>query len=682
MVSDNPPVAKTVPFVRTQHGIEVPDEYAWLQNKQDPEVIAYLEAENAYARAALAHTEQLQEQIFQELRGRIKEDDQDAPYRHGGFLYYTRVEAGKQYRLFCRRRDEADAPEELLLDENALAEGRAYCRVGRAEPSNDHTLLAYLLDTTGSWVFEVFVKDLRTGEMISGPIPQASWSLAWANDSRTLFYTVENDAHRPYKLMRHTVGTNATEDAEVYHEPDEAFNLSAWRTRSDAYILLTAGSQAASEVRFLPADQPEGTFQLIALRRPWIEYYVEHHGDRFLIRTNEESAENFKLMAAPTANPGREQWREVIAHRADTLIEGVSAFRDHVVVWERSGGFKQVRISNPDGVTNARYVSFPEPVYTVNEGANPEFDTTTLRFHYTSLVTPNQTVDYDVATGAWTVVKQQEIPSGYDPSQYLSERLLATATDGTAVPISIVYRRDFARDGTRPLVLYGYGSYGFSMEPWFDAKRLSLLDRGFAFAIGHIRGGSELGRRWYEQGRLGNKKNSFTDFIACAEHLVAQGYTSPERLAIMGGSAGGLLVTAAANMRPELFRAVLALVPFTNVITAMLMPELPLTVMEWEQWGNPADEEAFRAMLAYSPYDMIEAKDYPQIFVRAGLNDLQVPYWDPAKYVARLRARKTDVRPLLLLTNMGAGHGGASGRYDALREDAEEFAFLIDALGA
>jgi oligopeptidase B len=673
-----PPTAKRVAHRFEHLGRPFVDEYAWLQDKADPGVLAYLEAENAYARAELLHTTALQEHLFQEMKGRIKEDDVSAPEPFGEFSYYSRMEAGRQYRVFCRRRGGA---EEVLLDENALAEGHSYCRVTGFEPSPDNTLLAYAVDTTGSWVFDLFVKDLRSGELLGSPIPNTAWSMAWASDCRTLFYTVFDDAHRSFKLFRHVVGDDPGHDGLVHHETDEAFHLQVNRTRSGAYILLTLNSMSTSEVRVLPAGEPLGEFRVIHPRQPWMEYYVEHHGERFLIRTN-DGAENFKLVEAPVGAPGKDGWRDVLPHRADTYLEEVDAFRDHLVAYERRDGLPHIRISGVDGSSGVCYVAFPDPVYTYRTARNREFDTAVLRFFYSSLVTPESTVDYDMASRTSYVTKQQEIPSGYDASQYTSERLHAVADDGSRVPISLVYRKGLPRDGSHPLLLHGYGAYGLSADPSFDARRISLLDRGFAFAIAHVRGGSELGRAWYDQGRLMHKRNSFTDLIACAEHLVAQGYTSPQCLAIMGGSAGGLLVSAAANLRPDLFGAVVAIVPFTNVITAMLLPDLPLTVIEYEQWGNPADPQAFEYMLSYSPYDNVEAKGYPHLYVKAGLNDLQVPYWDPAKWVARLRAVKTDGNRLVLVTNMGAGHGGASGRYDHLREDAQVYAFLIDSVSA
>jgi oligopeptidase B len=766
-----PPIAKIVPHTFTHLRWTLDDPYAWLQDPSDPQVIAYLEAENAYARAMLQPSTPLQEQLYQEMRGRIQEDDPSAPQLRGGYWYYYRFAAGQQYRIFCRKKDPGgdlpesssserrqkglpfelsgrwqELPEEILLDENVLAVGHSYCRVQSFEPSPDHTLLAYSVDTSGARIFDLYIKDIVKGEQLAGPIHQVAMNIAWASDSRTLFYTVFDAAHRPYQLYRYTLGQAASAGRLVYHEADDHFILRITRARSGEYLLLTIASQSTSEVRFLPADQPDAEFAVIQPRQHWLEYYADHHGDRtgntggrFLIRTN-DGARNFKLVEAPVSSPGKQHWREVLPHREDTLIENVLAFREHLVVCERRQGLRQMRISDPDGLTDVRYVAFPEPVYNCVAEMfvgtyNPQADTELLRFEYSSLVTPDATVDYNLRTGEWQVKKQMKIPSGYDPSQYRSEQLLATAPDGAQVPISLVYRvgtrtqagsrtgapaeaptssaveeahagadmgtplpptidgvthawatraeqttrAETATSGS-PLLLEAYGSYGFSTDADFDPVRLSLLERGFIYAIAHVRGGSELGRDWYDQGRLMHKKNTFTDFIACAEHLIKQGYTKPELLTITGGSAGGLLVSAVLNLRPDLFRAAVAHVPFTNVITAMLMPDLPLTVIEYEQWGNPAEAQAFEYMLSYSPYENVEAKAYPAILVRAGLNDLQVPYWDPAKWVARLRALKTDGNPLLLLTNMAAGHSGSSGRFHHLKEDAQNYAFLLSQL--
>ena len=675
------PIAKTVAYSFENHGKALSDNYRWLHDKNDAEVIAYLEAENEYAKACLNHTEELQETLYKEMRGRIQEDDESVPVQRGDYFYYWRIAEGQQYRVFCRKHGSLDAEEQILIDENVLAENLDYCKINHFEPNPDNNLLAYSVDTTGSWVYNLSVLDMNTGENLIEPIPDVAWTIAWASDNKTLFYTVFDDAHRAYQVKRHHVGDNPENDALIYQEDDDSFSISIERSNSGKYLFMAIGSHSTSEVHFLLADQPTDAFQVIHPRQHWLEYYVEHHENRFLIWMNEE-AENFKIMEVSVDNPAKENWREIIPHREDTLVTGILAFKEFIIITERKNGFPQIGIASPDNLSNSNYMDFPEPVYTVSIGANPTYETKTLRFIYTSLITPLSTVDYDMVTSEWDVKKRQEIPSGYDETLYTSERLEATAEDGTKVPMSLIYRKDLKRDGSNPTLLYGYGSYGYSMEASFSTVRLSLIDRGFVFAIAHIRGGSELGRAWYENGRLMHKMNTFTDFIACAEHLIAENYTSSEKLSIMGGSAGGLLVTAVTNMRPDLFKAVVAMVPFTNVITAMMMPELPLTVIEWEQWGNPEKEEEFNYMLTYSPYENTQSTDYPHLYVKAGLNDLQVPYWDPTKWVAKLRTQKTDDNLLLLVTNMGAGHHGSSGRYDYLKEIAQYYAFLIDILGA
>lgn len=671
-----PPRAETRPHLIDIHGEAIPDEYAWIQRRDDPALLPYLEAENAYAEAVMADTADLRARLYAELRGRIKEQDLSVPVRMGPYLYYLRTEEGQQYPIVCRRAD-PDAPEEVLLDVNQLAEGKSFCRLGPVKLSPDHSLLAYGLDTTGAIVYDLFVKDLRTGELLPDTVANMAWSLEWGEDGRTLYYTVFDHAHRPHRLYRHTLGADPAAAALLYEEPDERYMVNLRKTRSRAYLTMLLYSHDGTEAYYKPAGDPAAPFVLLDARRPKIEYKLEHQGERFLILTN-EGAENFKLLEAPTADPGRR--RELIAHRPDVLIDGVDAFADYLVVYERRGGLQQIRISAPDG-SGERYVAFPEPTYSVTPEGNDEYAADTLRFAYSSLVSPRSVIDYGMATGAWELRKQEEIPSGYDPALYVAERLEAVAPDGARVPISLVRRRDTPRDGSAPCLLMGYGAYGYSYDPAFDTRSLSLTDRGFVWAIAHIRGGQELGRAWYEQGRLLQKKNSFTDFIACAEHLVALGYTSPAGLAITGTSAGGLLMSAVVNARPDLFGAVLARVPYTNVIAAMLDPNLPLTIIEYDQWGNPHDLEQFRYMLSYSPYEQIEAKAYPPILATAGLNDLQVPYWDPAKWVARLRARKTDSAMLLLRTNMTAGHSGASGRFARLEETAFEYAFILKALG-
>ncbi|MDQ5852943.1 MAG: S9 family peptidase, partial [Chloroflexota bacterium] len=633
----------------------------------------------AYTEEMMRHTQILQEQLYAEMRGRIKETDQQVPEKRDDYFYYSRTEEGKQYPIFCRRHGGLDAEEELLLDQNQLAEGHAYCRIGAYRVSPDHRLLAYSVDTSGAEKYTLFVKDLNTGDLLPDQLPNTYYGVEWANDNRTIFYNVLDEAMRPYKLYRHTLGTDPREDVLVYHEPDEAFFLWISKPKSHAFLLMTLRSMSTTEVWFVPAGQPEAEFTVIQPRQHEMEYSVDHHGDRFLIVTNDQ-ARNFKLVEAPIATPSKEHWRELIPHRPAVLIDGIDAFRDHLAIYEREHGLKHIRITDPHG-RDVRYVEFPEPVYTFWPGPNPEFDTSVLRFTYTSLVTPNSVVDYDMGTGTWDLRKQDEIPSGYDPSLYQSERLIATAPDGTQVSISLVYKKGIRRDGRNPLLLYGYGSYGYSIDPSFSSDRLSLLDRGFIFAIAHIRGGSDLGRDWYDQGKLFHKKNSFADFIACAEHLIAEGYTSSERLAIMGGSAGGLLMGAVANMRPDLFKAVVAKVPFVDVINTMCDPSLPLTVIEYEQWGNPNDKEAYDYIKSYSPYDNVEAKAYPHMLITSGLNDPRVSYWEPTKWAAKLRALKTDQNRLLLKTNMEAGHGGASGRYDHLKEIALDYAFLLDVIG-
>lgn len=668
----NPPVAERKPVVIQLHGDEIVDEFAWLENRDDPAVIAYLEAENAYAEAMMAPAA-LRARLYAEMRGRIKEADRSVPAPRGHYRYYSRTETGAEYPLMCRTEGD-DGPEEVLLDLNALAAGYAFCRLGPYEPSPNQQLLAYGLDTTGSIIFTLFVKDLATGALLDTPIEHVD-DVAWADD-QTLFYTVFDHAHRAYRLYRHVLGTSPSKDVLIYEETDERFSLSLRRTRSGAYLLLTCFSHSGTEVRYLPTATPFVEWRVIYPRRPNVDYFVDHHGGSFYIRTN-DGAENFRLLQAPVADPNVAS--EVLPGRDDTLIDHLDCFADYLVVYERRAGLRQIRISAPDGV-DSQYIAFPEPVYTCWPHVNDEFATSRLRLNYSSLVTPASVVEYDMAHGTWQVLKQEELPSGYDPSLYASERLAATALDGAQVPISIVYRRDRPRKGG-PCLLVGYGAYGYSYDPSFDSKRLSLIDRGFAVAIAHIRGGQELGRQWYEQGRMFHKPNTFSDFIACAEHLIAEGYTTPRQLAISGRSAGGLLMSAVVNARPDLFQAVVAGVPFTNVVIAMLKSDLPLTITEWEQWGNPAIEAEYRLMRSYDPYLNLKPGPYPHILATAGLYDLQVPYWDPAKWVAKLRTVKTNDTMLLLRTNLQAGHGGHSGRFARLEEFAWEYAFILTALG-
>jgi oligopeptidase B len=671
------PVARVVPRVEITHGETRVDHYYWLRDRQNPEVMAYLEAENQHTAAIMRHTEGLQERLFEEMRSRIKETDLSVPEPLDQYLYYTRTEAGGQYPIFCRRFVSLGA-EQILLDQNPLAEGHRYFRVGMMQVSPDHRWLAYTLDTSGAEEFTVFIRDLSTGELLPERLERSSPRVAWANDGLTLFYTVLDTARRPWQLYRHRVGTAQHDDVLVRTEPDPSFYLDISRTRSGRYLLLDLSSHSTTEVWFTSADRPEEPFRVIQPRESGIEYAVTHHGDRFFITTN-QAAPNFRLVQAPVDEPSREHWSPVLPYRSEVKVDSTDAFRNHLVIHERESGLTRIRIL--DLATGSEHlIPFPEPVYTVRPHGNPEFDTTLFRFTYTSLVTPSSVVDYDLAAHTWTVRKQTEV-RGYQPARYRSERLYALAADNVQVPISLVYRTPLDRHGSRPMLLSGYGAYGLSYDPVFSSNTLSLLDRGFVVAIAHVRGGEELGRPWYEAGRRLNKRSSFTDFIAAAEHLIAEGYTNPRRLVINGGSAGGLLIGAVTNLRPDLFQAVLAEVPFVDVVNTMLDASLPLTVIEYDEWGNPEDPEAYAYIRSYSPYDNIAAKNYPHMLVTAGLNDPRVAYWEPAKWTAKLRATKTDQNRLLLRVNMGAGHGGASGRYDTLREIAFKYAFILDVLG-
>ena len=671
-----PPTARTSPKADTLHGDIRIDNYFWLRERSNPEVTRYLQDENKYTEAMMKHTEKFQERLYKELLGRIKETDLSVPYKLDDYYYYSRTEEGKQYSIYCRKKGTLEAEEEILLDQNELAAGHEYLELGVYRVSPDHKFLAYSVDTVGSERYTLYVKDLERDALFEEEIPNTGYTLAWANDNKTIFYTVEDEASRPYRLYRHTLGNDPRKDFLVYQEMDDAMFLYVSRTKSEKYILMELGSHTTTEVRALNANEPTKNFGIIHPRQSEIEYYVRHHGDRFFILTNDQ-AKNFRLMEAPTADPSRKNWSEVIPHRDSVKIDAVDAFKDHLVVFERKDGLKRIRVINlPSGQDH--YVDFPEPVYTFWRGKNPEFESTKLRFTYTSLVTPRSIFDYDMDTRSRELKKQYEVLGGYDASLFQSERIFARAKDRTTIPISLVYRKGILKDGGNPLLLTGYGSYGSSSEPYFSSNRLSLLNRGFIYAIAHVRGGGEMGRYWYEEGKLLNKMNTFTDFIVCAEHLVAQGYTSKEELVISGGSAGGLLIGAVTNMRPDLFKGVVGGVPFVDVLNTMLDPSLPLTVLEYEEWGNPNEKTYYHYIKSYSPYDNVEAKNYPNMLVTAGLNDTRVSYWEAAKWVARLRASKTDSNVLLLKTKMGAGHGGWSGRYDYLKDIAFEYAFILD----
>jgi oligopeptidase B len=653
------------------------DEYFWMRDKADPEVAAYLEAENAYADVVMKPTEPFQEALYKELLGRIQETDLSVPYREAGYFYYSRTEEGKQYPILCRKPSRLEAPEEVTLDLNALAEGHKFFSLGTYVVSDDGSLLAYSTDLTGFREYTLQLKDLRTGEILPERI-EKSGSVAWAADHRTFFYTAEDEAKRPYRLYRHVVGASGPDDL-VYEEGDVLFRVFAGRSHSREFVFLVVSSHTTTEVRYLPAGQPQGPWKTIAVREHEHEYDVEHHADRFFIRTNDRGR-NFRLAWAPVEDPRRENWKEVVPHRPDVMLEGLEVFRDHYVLLEREQGLPRMRVTDlRRGATHD--IAFPEAAYSAFPGANAEFDTHLFRYTYESLVTPHSVFDYDMDLRRSTLLKEQPVLGGYDRGQYPSERLLVTAPDGVKVPVSLVYRKGLNRDGSSPMLLTGYGSYGFPFPVGFSSNRLSLLERGFVFAIAHVRGGGELGKGWHDQGRMLQKRNTFTDFIAVAERLAGEGYTSPARLIVEGGSAGGLLMGAVANMRPDLFHVVVSKVPFVDVINTMLDASLPLTAGEWEEWGNPHVREHYEYMKTYCPYTNVEGKAYPVMLVKTSFNDSQVMYWEPAKYVARLRAHKTDENVLLLKTNMEAGHGGASGRYDYLREVAFDYAFMLTRSG-
>ncbi|GAA3298169.1 S9 family peptidase [Dactylosporangium vinaceum] len=690
MTSEQPPVAKRVPHDRVHHGDTVADEYFWLQDREDPDTVAYLEAENAFTTAATAHLASLRETLFNEVKARTKETDLSVPTRKGGFWYYTRTEEGRQYGIHCRVRaaDGRTAPpeigdgtplpgEEILLDGNALAGDSDFFALGTFDVSVDGNLLAYSADFSGDERFTLRIKDLRTGEDLPDVIEDVFYGSAWAADGSTLFYTRVDEAWRPYRVLRHSLGSGSTDDAIVFEEPDERFWVSIELTRSERFLLIDVNSKVTSEVLVIPADAPLTEPRSIAPRRQGVEYSVEHHGHRFLILHN-DGAEDFALSYTSVDTPG--SWTTLIEHEPGTRLLQVDAFSGHLVVSLRRDGLTGIRVVPLQG--SAPYdIAFPEPLYSVGPEANLEYDTTSFRLHYVSMVTPDSVYDCNLDSGELTLRKQKPVLGDFDPSRYEQHREWAIADDGTRVPISIVARKDTPRDGSAPATLYGYGSYESSMDPWFSIPRLSLLDRGVIFAIAHIRGGGEMGRRWYDEGKLLAKKNTFTDFIACAQHLVKAGWTASDRLVARGGSAGGLLMGAVANLAPEAFGGIVAQVPFVDALNTILDPSLPLTVTEWEEWGNPlADPEVYAYMKSYTPYENVRAVQYPPILAVTSLNDTRVLFHEPAKWVARLRAVSPSTK-VLLKTEMGAGHGGPSGRYDAWREEAFVSAWLLDQVG-
>lgn len=696
-----PPKAAIRPHEMTMHGHTRIDNYYWLKERENPEVLAYLDAENQYAEACLKHTKPLQEQLFDEMTGRIKQDDNSVPIKIRDYYHYTRYEEGKEYPLFCRKKHSLEATEEILLDCNALAEGHAFFDIGEVSLSEDDRLLAYSVDTVSRRIYTAYIKNLDTGELVGESIPGTSGNLVWAGDNVTLFYGVKDETLRPCKIMRHRLGTPVADDVEVYCESDETFVCYVSKTKSKKYLIINSESTLSSECRILENDHPEGVFRVFQERQQDMLYGIDHYGEHFYIQTNADGAKNYKIMRTPIGQTEKPNWEEVVPHRVQVMIEGVTIFDKFFVIEEREGGLVKIHVKSWDGSTDY-YLDFGEPTYTAGVGANPNFEAVTLRYSYNSMTTPSSVYEFDMEKRTKTLLKRQEIVGGYNPGEYVTERLMAPSHDGVLVPISIVYKKvvkgetaeivggpsvhgssTSAGSGTlnRPLVLYGYGSYGCSTDAYFSLARISLLDRGFIWAIAHIRGGEEMGRQWYDDGKMLNKKNTFLDFIACAEYLINNSYTSPQKMFAMGGSAGGLLVGAVTNMRPDLWKGVIAQVPFVDVVTTMLDESIPLTTGEYDEWGNPNEKKYYDYMLSYSPYDNVEAKDYPAMLITTGLHDSQVQYWEPAKWAAKLRALKTDKNPLYLKTEMDYGHGGASGRFEGYKEVALEYAFMLDELG-
>ena len=672
-----PPMAEKKTKTTDIHGTTLVDDYFWLREKTNPAVMAHLKAEDEYAQAMMKHTAPLQEKLYKEMLSHIKQTDTQVPFRWGNYFYYTRTEEGKQYPIYCRKKGGVDAPEEVVLDQNELAKGQVFMSIDSFVPSDDGNLLAYSTDNTGYRQFTLQIKDLRTGQLFPERIERVN-GVAWATDNKTFFYVTEDAVtKRSDKFFRHVLGSDKSD--LIYEEKDELFDLGIGRSRDKQVIFVEAFSKTSTEARYLRADDPNGTLKVILPRQPEHEYDVDHRNNTFYIRTN-KGAKNFRIVTAPVNDPSEKNWKEFVAHRPAVKVEGISLFANHAVLSEWENGLQQLEVV--DFKTDKRHrIKFPEPVYSAGLSNNREYNTSVVRYAYNSLVTPSSVFDYDMNTGKTTLLKQQEVPGGFDRTNYKSERVYATASDGTKIPLSIVYRNGVKLNGSAPLLLYGYGSYGYAIPPTFNSNRLSLLDRGVIFVIAHIRGGGELGEEWRQAGRMMNKMNTFTDFIASAEALIKLKYTSKDRLVIQGGSAGGLLVGAVSNMRPDLFKAVVSQVPFVDVLNTMLDASLPLTTSEYIEWGNPNEKPAFEYMKTYSPYDNVAKKDYPAMLVKVSVNDSQVPYWEGAKLVARLRTMKTDHNPLLLKVNFGAGHGGASGRYDALRETAFDYAFMLWQMG-
>jgi oligopeptidase B len=675
-----PPVAKTVPTENTINSGHLIDNYAWLRNKSNPEVAQYLEAENAYAETVMKPTEALQQKLYEEMISHIKETDVNVPWKYGDYFYTSRWEKGKQYPIFVRHKGSLQAPETVILDINELAKGEKFMQLGGYDPSDDANFLAYSTDNTGFRQYQLHIRDLRSGKDLPDTAVRVG-SITWSNDSQTLFYTVEDEqTKRQYRLYRHKVGADSAKDDLIYEEKDERFAVGVEKSRSGKYLFLEIGSHTTSEVRYLDASTPTGEWKTIAPRQQDIEYYVDNLGDQFYIRTNDKGR-NFRLVSTPVSAPGKDNWKEIVPVRADVMLSDFEPFQDFYVLVERENGLPELTVVNLASGTKKR-ITYKEPVYTVSPQVNREYKTKLFRYSYQSLVTPASVFDYDVEKHSSTLLKQTEVPGGYDASKYKSERVWAVAKDGVKVPVSVIYRKDLKKaDGSNPLYVYGYGSYGVNLPDTFSASRISMLDRGVVMATAHIRGGGEMGKAWHDAGRMMNKMNTFTDFIACAEYLAANKYGARDKIAIEGGSAGGLLMGAVTNLRPDLFKVVVSHVPFVDVMNTMLDASLPLTVGEYEEWGNPNEKKAYDYMIQYSPYDNLKKTAYPAILVKTSFNDSQVMYWEPAKYTAKLRTLKTDHNVLMLKTNMAGGHGGSSGRYDRFKEVAFDYAFMLTQLG-
>ena len=678
----NVPQAKPIDKELSIHNDTRVDSYFWLNDREDENVLDYLKEENAFFEESTAHTKDFQKDLFEEMKARIKEDESSVPYKHNGYWYITRYEKGSNYPIYTRKKESLDAKEEILLDCNIEAEGHDYFNVRGLAISPDNTLLSYGLDTVSRREYVIKIKNLVTGEYFEESIINTTGSSTWANDNKTFFYTLKDkETLRSYKICRHTIGTSSTEDVDVYEEKDDTFDVFVYKTKSRKYICIGSSSTLTSEYRFINANEPETEFKVFQERIRGLEYGMAHYDGHFYVLTNADNATNFKLMKTKEDATEKEHWQTLVEHREDTLLEDIDIFKDYLIISERTNGLNQIRITRWDGKADY-YLPFDNETYTCYSSINIDFDTEWFRYGYNSMTTPTSVIEFNMRTKEFKVLKEQKVLGGnFNKEDYISERIWATAKDGVKIPMSVIYKKGFKKDGSQPLLQYAYGSYGHTIDPYFSTTRLTMLDRGFVYVIAHVRGGEYLGRPWYESGKLLNKKNTFTDFVDCSKFLINEGYTSPEHLYAMGGSAGGLLMGVVMNIAPKLYNGIIAAVPFVDVVTTMLDDTIPLTTGEYDEWGNPNEKEYYEYIKSYSPYDNVVAQDYPNVLVTTGLHDSQVQYWEPAKWVAKLRELKTDTNKLFLHTNMETGHGGASGRFEALKELAEEYAFLFDLEG-